>query len=110
MPDFVIRYYGLVGPAVHPADVPEGAYLRYFDAEAAGGQGIARWTVRLADALRFHSASQALEVYNRQPHAMPTRPDGRPNRPLAAFTVSIEPLPEPSTLTGEGSFSGTIEP
>jgi hypothetical protein len=41
----------------------------------------------------FNSMEAALEFWRQRSTSCPTRPDGKPNRPLTAFTVSIEELP-----------------
>jgi hypothetical protein len=47
-----------------------------------------RTTPRVQDATRF-TGYDALELWRAVDPRQPTRPDGRPNRPLTAFTVSI---------------------
>lgn len=53
--------------------------------------GAVRFTRERRNALRFISAGEAFEFYG-QAHG--TRPDGEPNRPLTAWSVSIEPVDE----------------
>ena len=43
-----------------------------------------------AKAKRFESAKAALEFWKRQSVTRPTRPDGRPNRPMTAYSVQVE--------------------
>lgn len=43
-------------------------------------------------ALRFVDKLDAFAFWQTQSSVTPLRPDGRANRPLTAFTVSIEPL------------------
>jgi hypothetical protein len=40
----------------------------------------------------FEDHAAAMEVWTRQSRVRPLRPDGKPNRPLTAYTISIEPL------------------
>ena len=47
-----------------------------------------------AKAKRFDDKAQAFRFVRQQSKNVPLRPDGLPNRPLTAFTVSIEELPE----------------
>jgi len=45
-------------------------------------------------AIQFESFEEAFECWRQVSTRTPTRPDGRPNRPLTAFAVTIEPLPD----------------
>ena len=46
-----------------------------------------------SEALRFASEAEAFEFWRQTSNVTPTRPDGRPNRPLTVFTVTIAELP-----------------
>jgi len=65
-------------------------YLKSYDPEAHFGQGSATFTKNKLEALKFQSAAEALALWNAQSETQPMRPDGRPNKPLTAFTISIE--------------------
>jgi hypothetical protein len=54
--------------------------------------GMITLTPRLADARRFATASDAMLAWNTVSDRRPLRPDGRPNKPLTALTVTIEPV------------------
>lgn len=87
--------YGLIAIAFAD-DTPcphSGQWLRYFDHEAYDGQGFGEFTEDPALAARFASSGHAMEFWAKQSVVKPLRPDGRPNKPLTALTVSIEPLP-----------------
>jgi hypothetical protein len=71
-----------------------GKYLAAYDPDAYDGRGHSRWTADPAAALTFDTASAAFECWRQVSGVRPTRPDGLPNRPLTAITVSIEPRPE----------------
>jgi len=71
-------------------DDTEGQYLRSFDPDAFGGRGRIDWTPDKAKAIRFKSMTEALAAWKTQSRVCPLRDDGRPNRPLTAFTVSLE--------------------
>ena len=73
-------------------DHPVGQWLKSYDPEAHGGEGAAEGTFDLAEALRFPTAGEALLCWRQVPNAKPVRSDGRPNRPLTAFTVEIVPV------------------
>lgn len=64
----------------------DGWYLKGFDFEAHDGQGEVDLTPKLADAKVFEDAAEAFAFYRRSPDCRPTRPDGKPNRPLTAST------------------------
>lgn len=68
-------------------------YLKAFDHEAHDGRGEAIFTARIDEALRFNSGN-AFVCWTLIPKCRPLRPDGRPNKPLTAFTINIEPYPK----------------
>lgn len=79
--------------ALEPASI-EGQYLEWFDLDAhAPGRsyptGQVGFTPTLARALCFDTLEQALEVWNGQSTSAPMRPDGKPNKPLTAFTMNV---------------------
>lgn len=89
---YVIRCRGLaLGGAA-----PVGEYLESYDPDANNGRGSASWTPDPARALRFADAASAWELWRRPSRVRPLRTDGRPNRPLTAFTVEIAELDEPT--------------
>lgn len=76
-----------------PGSVPQ--WLSEFDPNAhAPGRlyptGDAAGTLDPEQALTFESAVEATEFVMQISEVCPTRPDGKPNRPLMAFTTSIE--------------------
>jgi hypothetical protein len=90
---YVIRINGVAG-AVHvtAAGAAAGDYLKSYDPEAHDGHGDLVTTPELAEARRFDGFRSAWETWQAVPAARPLRDDGQPNRPLTAFTVSIEPV------------------
>ena len=73
------------------------AWLTEFDPD--GGDldyptGSIGWDDDPAKALRFDSATEAMQLWRTVSSRTPTRPDGKPNRPLTAFTVAIKEVPE----------------
>jgi hypothetical protein len=44
------------------------------------------------EAQRFATASDALEAWNTVSKTRPVRPDGRPNKPLSALSIQLEPV------------------
>ena len=82
----VERADGSLGPEA-------GTYLLSGDHDAAGGRGSFFFTTEPHDAKRFADNGEAFEFWRRQSTTRPRRPDGKPNRPMTAYTVSIEPAP-----------------
>ena len=54
--------------------------------------GTIELTVFRDKALRFDTNADAMIAWKRISITRPRRPDGRPNRPLSALTVAIEPV------------------
>jgi bisphosphoglycerate-dependent phosphoglycerate mutase len=70
-----------------------GQWLESFDHEAHNGRGYATFTKTAKKAMKFDSFADAMEFWKRQSKVRPKRPDGEPNRPFTALTVSIEQEP-----------------
>lgn len=83
---FVIQIMGPVGGRMPP--VP--TYVLDFDPNADGGRGNVIMTQKREEAKRFDSTKQAYEFYMTQSTTVPLRPDGRPNRPLTAYNITIQ--------------------
>jgi hypothetical protein len=49
-------------------------------------------TTNRVKALRFPDKATAMVAWSQQSLRIRLRPDGRPNRPLTAFTVEVEPV------------------
>jgi hypothetical protein len=69
-----------------------GQYLKTNDFEAHGGRGETTFTPDLKDAMKFPDKNAALLYWRTPSKTVPLRPDGRPNRPLTTFHVSIEDI------------------
>lgn len=79
--------------ATHPGQAGiVGQYLRSWDVDAFDGRGRADFTADPAKAHCFESFAAAVAVWNRQSTIRPTRPDGRPNKPLTAYSVEFEQI------------------
>ena len=65
-------------------------FVKSFNPDAAAGFGHLVVTPKIEEAQKFDSAADALACWKQQPTVRPLRPDGRPNRPLSAFTCEIE--------------------
>lgn len=74
-----------------PFQPPE--WVTAYDPNAHDGRGDSASSADPAKALRFDTLGEAWEFWRQPSTVRPVRPDGQPNRPLTAFTVSIEALP-----------------
>jgi hypothetical protein len=70
-----------------------GPYLEWFNVDANNGRGADSWTHDVTKAMRFPSFKAAMECLQSQSTVTPLRSDGRPNRPLTAYNVTIEQVP-----------------
>jgi hypothetical protein len=64
-----------------------GDFLVRFDVDARDGRGEAVWSPDLEDALHFPDGITAMRAWKMQSKVRPYRDDGKPNRPLTAYTV-----------------------
>ena len=85
----VMKAVELTGFSNSDEDV-NGKYLETYDPEAHEGRGFAQFTSDLAKAMKFDTHAQAFDLWKSTPRSRPTRPDGKPNRPLTAFTINFE--------------------
>lgn len=85
-------------------DLPAGQFLVSSNPNARGGRGMETWSPDIADAKRFPTKDAAMECWRAQSTKVPRRPDGKPNRPMTAYSVVIEELVEPlgPTIIGAG--------
>jgi hypothetical protein len=72
--------------------VVDNQWLVSCDVDAREGRGMVIATDDPAKALLFPRPAAALMYWQRQSKHTPLRPDGKPNRPLTAYTVTIEPV------------------
>jgi hypothetical protein len=82
----------IVGLASGKPSNAAGKYLRAFDPDAHGGRGHVLWTADRSKAMRFANTAEALAIWRRPSTKYPLRPDGKPNRPHAAYEIAIVPL------------------
>lgn len=82
-------------------EIHAGAWLAHFDLDARDGIGEVTWTMNSEDALAFPTPGVALAAYRSTSKVRPLRDDGQPNRPLTAFTVSVEALPDAPQINPE---------
>lgn len=68
---------------------PRPLYFKSIDPEAHGGRGHVSWTSKLEEAVVFADHAEAMRIYQASPKCRPVGADGRPNKPLTAYTVEI---------------------
>ena len=86
----VIKVLGLGSVDVYDEDL----WVREYDPDGHGGMGDVVLTKDLAEARRFEDAGEAIRVYRTPSKTHPWRSDGKPNRPLTAFTVELVTVSE----------------
>jgi hypothetical protein len=69
--------------------LPPGTYLMECDHEAHEGRGAVVSTPNLEQAMRFADLAEAMRFWNKQSTLRPLREDGKPNKPLTAFTIEV---------------------
>lgn len=85
---FVLRIVCRADGAKSPAD---GLYVKSFDPNAMG-RGHVALCRHPAEAVAFPDKESAVHYWEQPSTAIPVRPDGRPNRPMTAYTVEIVPI------------------
>ena len=66
---------------------PAGQFLRSYDPKT----GFSTWTIHKEKAMKFAEATAAFMLWKSVHEREPVRVhDGKPNRPLTAFTIAIE--------------------
>lgn len=86
---YAIQIQGMPNGRPTPID---GQYVKEFDFEYNNGQGSGVFTPNREDAMHFDDMEAAIGFWQTQPKCRPIRWDGKPNRPLTATNVSIEPF------------------
>ena len=66
-----------------------GCYLLSWDVDAYEGLGYAEWTEHLEHAWVFASNAEAYATWRARSKVRPVREDGKANRPLTAFSISL---------------------
>jgi hypothetical protein len=85
----VIQVLGTAGGGWSPT---RPTWVQTYDPDGNDGFGRVKLTTQLANALTFESPGEAFHFWRRQSTVRPLRDDGKPNRPLTAYTVEIGPL------------------
>lgn len=86
----VMKLHGL---ADGRATTVDGLYVHHCDVDVNDGRGQI-WACGIDGAMRFADAGEALLYWKRQSSVLPLRPwDGKPNRPMTAWTIEIVDAP-----------------
>lgn len=90
----VIVALGIAGGEWISPDWPTvNGYLKAADVDAFDGRGSAEFTTNPAEAMTFPDMATAFAYWRRTSTVRPRRPDGKPNRPLTAYTVEFATVP-----------------
>jgi hypothetical protein len=81
----------IIGSVLGNATPDDGCYLTLYDPHA-GDHGYIETSSDFARARVFEDAGAAMECWRQVNRNQPTRPDGKPNRPLTAYTVELVKL------------------
>lgn len=102
-PRCIIRIVDLVGMvAEQEPTAAVGQYVKHYDPDAHEGRGDLVTTTDLDDALVFDGFAEAWSAWQATSRTHPVRADGRPNRPLTAFTIEVTRVDvERERLAGE---------
>lgn len=87
---YVIKAFGPVS-ASHV--IIDGQYVKHYSPEAFDGRGDATFTNDITQAMQFSSLSEAWDYSRKVPECRRFRADGKPNRPLTAFTLEYVSIP-----------------
>jgi hypothetical protein len=85
-----IFVYGLADGTVNAVS---NAWVKSMDFEAFAGRGHLVTTDHPSRAKVFPTFTEAAAYYRTRSVHHPDRTDGKPNRPLTAYTIVIEPVP-----------------
>lgn len=80
----------IIGNFAEPNRPEHGKYLKEFHPDSDPmGLGDLIVTTDRNQAMQFATTERALAFWRQQSKLVPYRPDGKPNRPLTAYTVEI---------------------
>lgn len=83
----VIRIVGLAGGERAPQG--ESMYVQSYTPDGNEGRGEVELTTYRSAAKQYADAAEAHQEWARVSRTHPTRSDGKPNRPLSAFTIEV---------------------
>jgi hypothetical protein len=84
-----MTYFVIIAHGYAREDVVfDSSYLEWYDPDKPDeAEPMMGFTYELAKAKRFSTAVDVFEEWRRIRKPDPVRPDGKPNRPLSAFTI-----------------------
>lgn len=97
--EVAMRVLGVASTGVDLSEPP--CWVEAYDIEAFGGRGTATLTNDPAKALRFPTAVEAMAAWTAVSRTRPVRGDGKPNRPLTAYTIEVSPMPKEYDARGK---------
>ena len=75
-----------------------GQYLEWYKPNGDPMVGLGKWTDKLDQAMTFKTAGEATECWRQERTVSPSfRADGKPDRPLTAFNISVIPFDQAKT-------------
>ena len=80
----------LIAQVVVNDEVP--VYLRAYDVNAHDGRGSVAMTRDIAEARTWCTQHEVMLAWLAQSTSKPLRPDGKPNRPLTAYSMHAVPV------------------
>lgn len=100
---YAISIVGVPGLAPSPPG-PGPYYVKFYDPDAFDGRGDVETTPDIQQAMHFPTSLEAFMFWKQTSTVRPLREDGSPNRPLTAFTITTEVVPdEPKVPPHTGS-------
>ena len=103
-PNSPFRVIRLIGLANGETSLADGQWVKEYEPSRDGvdpnGNPTGCHLVTTADPAqaRLYSSTEVFDVYRKVDNRNPVRPDGKPNRPLTAYTVEITPPPPGATF------------
>src|SRR5262245_20975860 len=79
----------IIGNAMGIPGPEDGLYVKFLDPDIGHGKGFLDLTDDISEARVFATAGAAFAYWKLQSRRYPFRPDGKPNRPLTAFTCEF---------------------
>ena len=90
-----MRVLGMAGVYYNASEMeavgmPDPCYIQQYDLAYAGGRGRAMLTGDIEVAATWDTEVEVFQAWRTVSEKMPVRDDGKPNRPLTAYTISPE--------------------
>ena len=84
------------------------SYIQHYDLDYMNGRGRAMLTGNIEEAQTWDTEIDVFKAWRTESKLMPIRDDGKPNRPLTAYTISPEAIADckKCKYTAEGKWDG----